>query len=471
MHNRNNRELQLLRNGIRLLITVITGYGLGITAVNAQNNISLLRYDDNFTNLKYEKQKTGFDRLKFIALGRKSYLSVGGESREQVQFFKNANFGDAPPPYKNETNWQLNHRLMVHAAVDLGEKVSLFLQLNNTLRFFNPNPAVPEIDENQLSLHQAFAELKLRRWKFRMGRQELLYGNHRVVTVREGPNTRKTFDGIVLKKSFQSGSIDIFCTTPVIAGKYIFDDQSGKESFAGIYGTQFFAHHKIGLDYYILNLQSRLRKYNYKIGYENRQTFGLRLFSKLPNLNIELEGAYQTGRFGDETIRAYNLLADINILLLPDTKGLLGFMANSASGDRNSEDKKLNTYNLLFARPAYGLAVPFGASNMISLSPYLKINPLQKLSLLAQVFFLRRNSNQDGTYSPGMIENRPRKDILFRSGEKTIGVLYLLESNYQHSKRLELSLDATYLKAGAYPKATGNGRDIFYLACKYAFRF
>lgn len=200
MHNRNNRELQLLRNGIRLLITVITGYGLGITAVNAQNNISLLRYDDNFTNLKYEKQKIGFDRLKFIALGRKSYLSVGGESREQVQFFKNANFGDAPPPYKNETNWQLNHRLMVHAAVDLGEKVSLFLQLNNTLRFFNPNPAVPEIDENQLSLHQAFAELKLRRWKFRMGRQELLYGNHRVVTVREGPNTRKTFDGIVLKK-------------------------------------------------------------------------------------------------------------------------------------------------------------------------------------------------------------------------------------------------------------------------------
>lgn len=70
-----------------------------------------------------------------------------------------------------------------------------------------------------------------------------------------------------------------------------------------------------------------------------------------------------------------------------------------------------------------------------------------------------------------MIENRPRKDILFRSGEKTIGVLYLLESNYQHSKRLVLSLDATYLKAGAYPKATGNGRDIFYLACKYAFRF
>lgn len=239
----------------------------------------------------------------------------------------------------------------------------------------------------------------------------------------------------------------------------------------GIYGTQLFSNRKIGFDYYALNFQSKLRKYNYKTGFENRQTYGLRLFSNLQQINFELEGAYQSGKFNDLTISAYNILADVNVLILPGKKGIIGFAANASSGDKNNADNKLNTYNLLYAKPAYGLAVPIGAANIISFNPYIKINPVRKLNVLAQVFFLSRNSNQDGTYSPGMAENRPKPGLVFSTNKKALGELYVIETNYQQTKNISFAIDASYFKAGSYTKATGSGKDVSYLSFKSTFRF
>lgn len=442
-----------------------------VSSAIAQNRISILRYDDNFLLLKNDSLKKGLDQLKYISLGNKKYISFGGEWREQFQFYNNINFGDVPPSYHVISTNQLWHRLMVHSTIELGNQFRFFIQLNNTLRFLNGNPVVPEIDENQLSLHQAFAELKVKSWKFRLGRQELLYGNNRLITVREGPNTRLTFDGIVVKRTLINGAIDFFAVSKIISKQYVFDDESFKEGLIGIYGTRYFSNRKIGLDYFILNFQSQSRTYNYRTGFENRQTYGTRLFSNFKKINFELEGVYQSGKFDDLTIDAYNVIADVNILVLPSKKGIIGLAANASSGDRDSEDHKLNTYNLLYAKPAYGLAIPIGATNMISIYSYVRINPIPKLNLTAQVFFLARNSNQDGTYSAGMVENRPSPNLLFTSSKKTLGVFYVVETTYQQNKNLSFSLDASYLGAGDYPLATGSGKDIMYVSFKSTFKF
>jgi hypothetical protein len=442
-----------------------------VSSTQAQNKISLMRYDDDFSLVKKDSIKKGFDQLKYIPLGKNNSISFGGELREQFQVYNNTNFGDVPPTYSDTNINQLWHRLMVHSNIELGNHFRFFIQLNSTLRFFNNNPIVPEIDENQLSLHQAFAELKLTNWNFRLGHQEMFYGNHRLITVREGPNTRQAFDGLVVKHKFKNGTIDLFAVSKVVSKQYVFDDQSMRDGLYGIYGTQYFSNHKLGLDYYLVDFQSKARMYNYQSGFEDRQTFGVRLFSNLKTINFEFEGGYQTGKFNDLRIEAYNVLADVNVTVLPVKKGIIGFAANIASGDKDSHDNKLNTYNLLYAKPAYGLAVPIGATNIISFYPYVKINPIQKLNILAQVFFMARNSNQDGTYSPGMIENRPKPIAVFSSDKKTLGEFYVLETNYQQTKNLSFSFDASYFNAGSYPKGTGNGKDVTYLSFKSTFKF
>jgi hypothetical protein len=448
-----------------LLVTLV------ISSIQAQNKISLLRYDDDFTLVKKDSVKKGFNQLKYIPLGKNNSISFGGELREQFQVYNNINFGDVPPTFQDDSANQLWHRLMVHSNIELGNHFRFFIQLNSTLRFLNDNPIVPEIDENQLSLYQAFAELKYSNCNIRLGYQEMYYGNHRLITVREEPNTRQTFDGLVVKHKLKNGTIDLFAVSKVVSKQYVFDDESMHDGLYGIYGTQYFSNHKMGLDYFLVDFQSKARKYNYQSGFEDRQTFGMRLFSNLKTINFEFEGGYQSGKFNDLNISAYTVLADINATVLPSKKGVIGFAANVASGDKDSGDNKLNTYNLIYAKPAYGLAIPIGATNIISLSPYIKINPIQKLNILAQVFFMSRNSNQDGTYSPGMIENRPKPNALFTSDKKTLGQFYVLETNYQQTKNLSFSFDASYFNAGSYPKASGKGNDVTYLSFKSTFKF
>jgi hypothetical protein len=92
------------------------------------------------------------------------------------------------------------------------------------------------------------------------------------------------------------------------------------DGLLGIYGSRYYLNHRFGLDYYVINFQSRDRRYNYLSGFENRGTCGIRLFSNLKSVNFEFEGAYQTGKFNGLKIEAYNVLADGNVMVLPAKK-------------------------------------------------------------------------------------------------------------------------------------------------------
>jgi Alginate export len=442
------------------------------TGLGQLNPINMLRYNDNFVSAKKDTAKNGFNRLKYIPLGKKTYISFGGELREQYQYFDNLNFGDVPPAIKKTSVGQLWHRIMVHSNIEIGTKARIFVQLNSTFRFLNPNPVTPEIDENQLSLHQAFIDYKFgNRFLLRAGRQEMGYGNNRILTFREGPNTRLAFDAVVLKYATQKRKIDLLAVTPVVSKQFVFDDQSFKEKVFGIYGTEYFVPEKLLMDYYVLNFESDIRRYNFAAGKENRQSFGLRFFSQNPVFNYELESTYQTGTFNNSKIRAYALSADVNYVVHKKTNFIIGAGGNYISGDRDKRDNILNTYNLIFSKPSYGLAAPIGSSNIVNINPYIKINPAKKMNIYAGVYFLNRQSNQDGTYSPGMAQVRPAPANLFTSAKKEIGTQYAIETGYHLNQHLFFAADAAYLKAGSYVKATGKGKDITYVAFKAAFKF
>jgi Alginate export len=454
---------------VLLFIGLFIFRNIGFSQINP---INILRYNDNFTAVKSDTVKKGFTTLKYIPIGKKTYVSFGGELREQYQHFNNLNFGDVPPATKEISTGQLWHRVMVHSNVEIGSQVRIFVQLNSTFRFFNPNPVTPEIDENQLSLHQAFIDYKFgKHFILRAGRQEMGYGNNRILTFREGPNTRLAFDAVVLKYTNQKRKIDLLALTPVVSKQFVFDDQSFKETVFGIYGTEFLVPKKLLLDYYVLSFGSDIRKYNFITGKETRQSFGLRFFSQNPTFNYELETAYQTGKFNNSKIRAYAFSADASYVLNKTNSFIIGVSGNYISGDKDKTDNILNTYNLIFSKPSYGLAAPIGSSNITNVNPYLKINPIKKLNVYAGVYFLSRQSNQDGTYSPGMAQVRPTPANLFTSAKKAIGTQYAVETGYNVNQHFFFAVDAAYLKADSYVKETGKGKDITYLSFKAAFKF
>jgi hypothetical protein len=451
---------------------LVTLFFLVKTSLKGQNPINILRYNDNFIKLKYDSTKTGSQKLKYIAVGKNSFLSVGGELREVYQYFKNQNFGDVPPTFKLVSTGQLWHRLMLHANLEIRAKTRVFFQVNNTLRFLNPNPLAPEIDENAISIHQAFVDWNIHKnWQLRIGRQELGYGNSRMLSFREGPNTRLTFDAALLKFKNDQSKIELLAISPVISKPKVFDDQALNIFIFGLYASETLIPKKLALDYYFLNFKAKNRLYNYVSGNENRQSYGIRLYSTHPRFNYEIETIYQTGKFNQLNISAYGLSMDINYKLNQKNNLIIGLAGNYITGDKDKSDTKLNTFNLLYSRPFYGLAVPIGSSNIENLNPYLKINPTKKLSLQAGVYFIERNSNQDGTYSPGMGQVRPSPKVLFTSKKHTLGSQIAFDGNYIVNSNLLMAAEYAFFKAGSYVKETGKGLNINYFSLKSSLKF
>jgi hypothetical protein len=428
----------------------------------------MVRYNDNFSHLNYDTiYKKGSDKLKYIHFSKEANISFGGEVREQYQYYNNPNFGDIPPGFTKNYTSQLLQRVMLHTNIELRNNLRVFAQLGSTFRFFNPNPATPEIDENKLSLHQGFIDYRFqKKWLVRLGRQEMSYGNHRLFTFREGPNNRLAFDAAVIKYNSQKRKIDLFAMSPVISKKGIFDDESLKDLIIGFYATEYFVANKFLVDYYFLNLNTQRRQYNFVGGNENRQSFGFRIFTENQNFNYELEATYQSGKFNKSKIRAYGISADLNYKMIQKTNFIIGIGINYMSGDKNKNDNQLNTYNLLFSKPQYGLTAPIGATNLVNINPYFKINPNKKCNLYFSSYFMWRQSTQDGTYSPTALEIRPASTSLVISPEKSIGTLLSIESSYSLTPNLSFSIDGSYFFSGKYVRQTGTGKDITYLSFK-----
>jgi hypothetical protein len=102
----------------------------------------------------------------------------------------------------------------------------------------------------------------------------------------------------------------------------------------------------------------------------------------------------------------------------------------------------------------------------VNINPYIRINPVNKLSIYAGIYLLQRQSIQDGTYSPGLVQVRPTPANIFASKKKGIGTQYALETNYDLNKNISFAIDGAYFVAGDYVSETGKEMNIFYLALR-----
>ena len=124
-------------------------------------------------------------------------FSAGGEVRQEYEWFDNEEWGAEVP----DGNGYWLQRYMLHVDARLSRRVRLYGELKSGIevgRAGGPRGS----DEDRLDLHQAFVDVSFGPVTVRVGRQELAFGSQRLVSVREGPNVRQTFDGgtVVLQR-------------------------------------------------------------------------------------------------------------------------------------------------------------------------------------------------------------------------------------------------------------------------------
>src|ERR1700735_5332359 len=200
---------------------------------------TLLGEDEDWSFLKDPSlRQDPWDRLKYIPLGTDGCdLSIGGGMREAFEQVGNDNWGT-----QNYTNTFFLERYVLHTDWHFGKHFRAYAELKSGLESFRQGGPRP-IDEKKLDFEEAFVELSTGegdRWAaLDVGRQELNYGSGRLVSVREGPNVRQSFDGARVKGKAVEWRIDLFATRPDIDKPGFFNNVPDHQTaFWGVYATR-----------------------------------------------------------------------------------------------------------------------------------------------------------------------------------------------------------------------------------------
>lgn len=441
---------------------------------NAQNipPFKQLRYDEDYSFLKNDSSNNWYKKTKFNALSksRNTYISFGGDIRYQYQWFKNENWGGAP----TDKDGFILTRYQAHADFHAGKYFRTFVQLQSSLangRASTPSP----VEENQLDLHQAFADVVLplqnaQSLTLRFGRQELLYGSQRLVAVRDGPNNRQSFDAARLMYASHSWKADVFFSHFVQAKPKIFDDGFNKNTkFWGAYLVKNKVPFFNNIDLYYFGLWRKTARFDDGAGREIRHSAGSRIWSAKKFWRYDVEGLYQFGDFAGKNIAAWTLSMNAGYKFATTTlKPEIGLKTELISGDATRGDNKLQTFNPLFPRGGYfGLVSLVGPSNLFDIHPSLILDLSKKLSLCIDYDKFTRYSANDGIYGPNVAMLFSGKS----SSKKSIGQQYSTYLEYTPNNFLYFRYEFTWFKAGAYLKDVSPGKDILFMAATAQLKF
>jgi len=422
-------------------------------------------------------QRTDYlDPIKYIPLGHREdwYLTLGGEARPYYEWFRNEDWGDAP----EDRNGFLLQRYMFHADLHFGKSFRFFGQLKSGIESGrNGGPRPP--DEDKLDVHQAFADLTLqshnnRSIVLRLGRQEMSFGSQRLISTREGPNVRESFDGVRLLLKESKWKIDAFVTKPVKTKLGFFDDSpDDARTFWGLYVVRPLSilPFKGSVDLYYLGFDKKQARFDQGVGRESRHSIGTRLWNagEAADYNFELVyqlGAFQSIKAGD--IRAWTFAADIGYKFRLPLKPRLGFKANATSGDKDPNDPDLETFNPLFPKGNYfGQLTLVGPLNHRDLHPDLQLTLFKNVSLIADWVFYWRQSTHDAVYGiPGNIQ---RTGQLSRAS--FVGHQPGIELTIQADRHTTFSFDIAKFMAGPFLRETPPGENTTYFAAWLTYKF
>jgi hypothetical protein len=443
-----------------------------ISAANAQQNpvFQKLRYDDDLTYLQTDSAKNAYEKIKYIPLSKNSryFASIGGEARWQYTYTVNDKWGDE----SDEGDGYLLSRYLLHADIHLGA-FRTFFELQSSLANSKTDPS--PVDENQLDIHQAFLDIdfihnKNEQFTLRSGRQEMMYGSQRLVAVREGPNSRLAFDGIKLFYKNKNWQTDSFFTHPIANKTGTFNDEFNENAqFWGNYTVI----HKVpfieNIDLYYLGLWKSRAVFDDATGEETRHSFGTRIWKNKGNWKYDFEALYQFGKINEKTISAWTLSSFAcynfeNVKFSPE----IGLKTEIISGDRNSGDNHLQTFNPLYPRGAYfGLVALIGPSNLIDIHPSISFNLTEKFTLGIDYDIFWRQNTSDGLYAPNM-------QLLYSAKgttERFIGSQLISNLDYDMNDFLSFTLETGWFNAGSFLKEVGTGKDYFYAALTAQFKF
>lgn len=240
----------------------------------------------------------------------------------------------------------------------------------------------------------------------RVGRQELAFGEERLVGAGNWGNLARSFDAVRLNLHRGIYRLDAFASSVVVGRDGELDHHVQGDNLHGLYGQidGWIPKSKIE-PYAFWRLARTARPEAGAVGRADTKTIGLRWYGELPQrVEYTTELNFQTGSWASDSVGAWAGLWRLGREFgsLP-WKPRLRLELNYATGDRNPTDGKHGTFDVLYPTPhdKYGLADQVGWKNVKHIGLIWETKP--KRSLIVQVkghtWWLA--SARDGLYNAG----------------------------------------------------------------------
>jgi len=259
-----------------------------------------------------------------------------------------------------------------------------------------------------IDLHQAYVTLGNHKefpLSLKVGRQEMIYGEERLIGAFGWNNIGRVFDAVKLRWQNPLFGADFFGSRVVIPEDGRFNVENDYDFFSGVYATTTKIP-KNTLEVYLLARNASLQAVRAEPSPQNPQpsardiyTAGLRFKSnpgELGNFDYTLEGAYQFGDFRDPRAGAPAKRLDHEAYMVVLQTGYtfndlwakprLGFEYSHGSGDSDAHDGKHETFENLFPtnHKFYGYMDFLSLQNIHDLRGIFQLKPHPRLSLAVE---------------------------------------------------------------------------------------
>jgi len=382
-----------------------------------------------------------------------AWLRVRGEFRERMEGFDGFGF-DAS---RDDLYWL--SRVRVNATVTASPVLSFQAQVQDARvarKTVGPTgaPFAAPFD-----LRTGFADIGsgTSPVALRVGRQELVYGEQRLVGHVSWLNAARTFDGAKLTLRSAPVQVDVFATS-VVRMDGDFDRSGNGNRFAGAYATTTKLLPLATVEPYLFwRRDVNLRGETGLVGTLQSATTGVRVNGRLPGrLDYGIEMALQRGSLGTDDVRAWAGHWQLRESLPgPGTVRLIGEY-NFASGDANPTDGVRGTFDQLYPTPhdKYGLADQIGWKNLHHARAGIELTPIKGLPVSSSYHSWWLAERRDALYAAG---SAPVARIAGGAPDRHVGQEIDVQVSRALTPYLQLAAGYAHVFTGAFLEAATPG--------------
>jgi Alginate export len=414
-------------------------------------------------------------------------LTIGGEIRERYEFRNNADFTNAI----SDTLSFVGSRIRLHVGYAITPDIVFFAQLQDSRTFGSESSTAS--NEKNLDLHQGYLIVKnlAGPLMLTLGRQEMVFGDSRLVGNFGWSNMGRSFDALRLTYAIDIIRVDLWAAVTKVAGSNTGADPAlspANREAQQLYGI--YAVVKTGflsIEPYVIYLRDTANANEVTstgalvspitapaARGQNRVTVGLRVDGRAAGNAVDYtaEGAYQLGTMEARgttprtAISAYAVAVKVGYTAPVAVKPRIGVEYDHASGDDNPTDHTFKTFENLFPTNHihYGYMDYVGWRNMQDIRISFEIKPTTTSGMSVDGHFLWLADKADHWYAASgqIFRTTPAGNSQTALGQEIDLVAYAMIK-----ERLRLEAGYSHFFPGDYvrtnfPLAT-DGSDFAYL--------